>query len=556
MNSYESPEEALARLGVREIPPPPPPPPKPLPPIELRIGQTENIVNEIERRLIGSNRGLYQRGGLIVSTGFTKMPTHDRKTVITQVIEERGDYALLEDIQAVASFLGFDKKGKLRPANPPKSLVLTLKDRKSRLRSPVLTGIVNCPSISCDGELLDRPGYDPGTGILFDPLGVTFPRVPDFPTKADAEKALKRILQLLATFDFVGPRDLTAANNDRAVALSLILTSIARRGLPFAPLHGFDAPTAGTGKSKIVDLASIISTGHEAGVTAFGKNEEEAEKRLSSLLMRGDPMISLDNCDGPLEGALLNQMLTQQRVELRVLGQSKMVTVMICAVVTATGNSLVLLGDVTRRGVVARLDPKVAQPELRTFTYDPIDDAKRNRPELVVCALTILKAYHNAGRPNRPSPLQSFTDWSDTVRGALIWLGQGDPVVTMDRLRATDPTRAKLRAVLTIWRETFGPDPITTAAVIAKAEEMISFEIEGTTERRFRPAHPLLRDALLQVAGRNGKIDTSVLGRWLGKNADRVIDLGEKLAPDEVTLEAGPLWHGTGQWQVRKKSGD
>jgi hypothetical protein len=32
----------------------------------------------------------------------------------------------------------------------------------------------------------------------------------------------------------------------------------------------------------------------------------------------------------------------------------------------------------------------------------------------VVAALTILKAYHNAGLPSRPSPpLQSFTHWSD-----------------------------------------------------------------------------------------------------------------------------------------------
>ena len=35
--------------------------------IELRIGETERAVNELERRLIASDRGLYQRGGVIVS---------------------------------------------------------------------------------------------------------------------------------------------------------------------------------------------------------------------------------------------------------------------------------------------------------------------------------------------------------------------------------------------------------------------------------------------------------------------------------------------------------
>ena len=55
------------------------------------------------------------------------------------------------------------------------SLIYTLKDREHRLRFPVLVGIVNCPIIAADGQLLDQPGYDPKTGILFDPLGVDFP---------------------------------------------------------------------------------------------------------------------------------------------------------------------------------------------------------------------------------------------------------------------------------------------------------------------------------------------------------------------------------------------
>src|SRR4029077_18880470 len=142
---------------------------------------------------------------------------------------ERGNYAMLEDMQAVANFLGFDKKGNLRPVNPPMALAHTLKDRKSRLRFPIITGIVNCPSIEVDGTLLDQPGYDEATGVLFDPLGVKFPRVPDFPSKAMAETAIKRILRVIETFAF-------NTQSDKAVMLSGILTGVARRGLPFAPM--------------------------------------------------------------------------------------------------------------------------------------------------------------------------------------------------------------------------------------------------------------------------------------------------------------------------------
>ncbi len=379
----------------------------------------------------------------------------------------------------------------------------------------------------------------------YDPLGVIFPSVPSSPDKRMASTALERILKLLETFDFV-------SDDDESAALSLIFTAVARRGLPTAPLHGFDAPVAGSGKSMLVDIASTLATGHEAGVIAQGESREEAEKRLAATLMRGSPIIALDNCELPLEGVLLNQTLTQQRVELRILGFSKMIVAQTMAVHTATGNNLTIKGDLTRRSVVGRLDPKVAQPELRDFAYDPIADAKQNRGELVAAVLTILRAYHVAGRPKRPSPpLQSFVKWSDTVRGALMWLGAGDPVRTMARLREADPTIINLKAVLTAWRDEFGADPTTAKDAVAAADATIAVREEGTFDRYVRThTHPALRAALLMVAGRGAAIDTRVLGQWLGKHVDRVVDLGDS---DFVAMEMPGLLHGDRRWQVTAK---
>jgi putative DNA primase/helicase len=524
------------------------------PSITLRVGETERAVNEIESLLIASNRNLYQRGGLVVSTGFAKMQTWDGKTVSSQIIEERGEYALAEDAETLAKFIRFDADGKPRPAPAPMGLIRTLKDRKLRLRFPVLVGIVNCPSISADGKLLDRPGYDPETGVLYDPLGVIFPGVPDKPDKAMAKTALARILQLIETFDFVSA-------DDRAVALSLIFTAIARRGLPHAPLHGFDAPVAGSGKSMLVDIACILATGHEAGVLAQGENREEAEKRLSSTLMRGSPIIAMDNCELPLEGVLLNQTLTQQWVELRILGFSKMTIVQTMAVLTATGNNLIIKGDLTRRSVVSRLDPKVAQPELRDFAYDPIADAKENRGEIVAAVLTVLMAYHTAGRPNPPRPpLQSFVPWSDTVRGALLWLGQGDPVKTMDRLRKNDPVLKDVTAVVHAWRDEFDDRRITASEAVETANAHIFVAAPGTEsssyplrEKQF--THGNLRDALLAVAGKGGEIDVRLLGNWLGRSAvDRVVDLGLPTAPERVALVKAGEKTGTALWRLEKRT--
>jgi hypothetical protein len=311
--------------------------------------------------------------------------------------------------------------------------------------------------------------------------------------------------------------------------------------LPTAPLHGFDAPVAGSGKSKLIDIASILATGHEAGVTAQGETREEAEKRLSSLLMRGDQIIALDNCETALEGVLINQTLTQAKVELRILGVSKIVTARCAALLTATGNNLIVKGDLTRRAVIGRLDPKTERSELRQYSYDPIEDAKANRGELVAAALTILRAYHVAGRPDRPPRLQSFEQWSDLVRGALIWLKAGDPTATMDRLRKRDPNLASLTAVLHAWQAAFGTGPVTAREVVEAAEAR-------ATDRSPKPD---LRDALIDAGmQRGGKLDAKALGNWLASHADRVVTIGEELLAQPVRVEECGKRQGVALWKL------
>jgi putative DNA primase/helicase len=88
---------------------------------------------------------------------------------------------------------------------------------------------------------------------------------------------------------------------------------------------------------------------------------------------------------------------------------------------------------------MCRLDPKDERPELRRFQTHPISMAKAKRGRYLVAALTVLRAYHVAGRPGQPDPLGSFEDWSSWVRGALLWLGHADPVDTIEESREMDP---------------------------------------------------------------------------------------------------------------------
>src|SRR5262249_27140501 len=158
-----------------------------------------------------------------------------------------------------------------------------------------------------------------------------FPPVPSHPSKLDAQKALEQLRQPIATFPLV-------TDADRSVALAGMLTVLDRRSMTTAPLFAFTSPAAGTGKSLLVDLISVLCAGRLMPVLSQGKSEGEFEKRLGASLLAGDACISIDNCEQPLSGALLCQALTQGELNIRVLGYSRNVSTAMNASIFATGN--------------------------------------------------------------------------------------------------------------------------------------------------------------------------------------------------------------------------
>ena len=181
--------------------------------------------------------------------------------------------------------------------------------------------------------------------------------MPVAPTRDDAEAALGTLLRPLRGFPFVN------AAAARSVVLSALLTALVRRSLRSAPLHGFDAPTAGTGKSLLAELVGLLATGVRPPAMSQGKSEDEDEKRLSTVLFAGDPVIHIDNCERALVGDFLCSMLTQEVVQARVLGYSERRVLPSTALVLASGNNLTCVGDVSRRTVVCRLDAEVERPD-------------------------------------------------------------------------------------------------------------------------------------------------------------------------------------------------
>jgi hypothetical protein len=386
-----------------------------------------------------------------------------------------------------------------------------------RWKLPVLTGITGAPFLRADNSLCETPGYDAATGLLYKPA-CSFPPVPARPTRDDAKAALKLLEEdLIGTFPFV-------ASVDRTVALAAILTALDRNSMETAPLFAFTAPAAGTGKSKLVDIVSVLSTGHPAPVTSQGNNEQELEKRLGAELLAGSAIVSIDNCEHPLESAFLCSVLTQQEVNVRILGQSKQQKAPSNATIFATGNNLTIVGDLTRRTLLGSMDAKCEHPEQREFDCDAVHIAKARRGEFVTAGLTLLKAWYLSGAKGT-KPLGSFETWSLRIRDPLLWLGRDDPCGTIQKVKAEDPKVMALTTVTAQWEEHIRSEEVTVQQVINRALN----------------AHDLLVALMNVAAAKSGNtISNERLGRWLQKNKGRIVN-GRSL---QCTGNTGgyPMW--------------
>jgi hypothetical protein len=474
----------------------------PWPQIYIRNGELPRVVNEAEDALLLLGREVYQRGGLIVRPVLSKLKAADeRETSGWRLIPVTRPW-LVESLTCAARFLRYDGRSKNWVAvDAPDRVADAYLNRQGTWKLPILARITNSPFLRADGSVCERPGYDPASGLLYKPDGRIFPPIPQYPTKADAGTALQAIDGLIEDFPFV-------SDADRSVALSAILTALDRHAMATAPLHSFTSPAAGTGKSLLVDVAAILATGRLTPVISQGCSEEELEKRLGAALLAGDVVVSIDNCEHELQSVFLCQALTQQKLNIRVLGMSKNVETPVTATVFATGNNLTIAGDLTRRALLGALDARCEHPERRSFKFDPIAVARTERGRLVVAALTVLRAWHVAGERIEPPPLGSFEEWSHRIRAPLLWLGQADPCKTTIKVQEDDPRRDLLATVIAQWRQhlTAGQE-YTVQQLINHAINVNDFYV-----------------ALLNVAGRGNVVSNDRLGRWLKRNEGRPVN--------------------------------
>jgi len=489
--------------------------------IVIEPGEVWKAVDEAEKLLMKANpHAIFQQGNRLVRVLRTPskgmIGGNEDNIGLTSIVPGY----LLDLWNRRLTFLTETGNG-LKAVDPPAKVANRYLAKSGQWHVNTLSGLIYAPTLRPDGSVLQRPGYDEKSGVFYCNSGLNIAPLKTDPGKEDAENALKRLRYILQDFPFV-------SDADESVAIAAILTALIRQSLGTAPLFGFTAPVAGSGKTLLANVISIIATGRQAVVAPHGRDSEEERKHLFAKLLQGKPVLLIDNIERPLSSDVLCAILTApgNTYSDRILGRSEIVEVPTNVTFLATGNNLTFQGDMTRRALLCTIDPRCENPEAREDfrIKGRLEDFVMDRREgYVKNGLTILKAYANAGKPKQKIPQYgSFEEWSNWVRSALVWLGCADPNLTREKIEQSDPVKTNNRVIVNLWNKIYGNSPMKVSEIVTDCNEAIE-------EKNIDSDIHELAQMFIEVTRTRGKLlNGSSVGYWLRANKDKIIN-GYKL---------------------------
>lgn len=464
----------------------------------ITLSTEEHEINDAAIDALGSDKSIYQRGGLLVRVTYDDSPAASGiRRPLAPRIEAIPREILRERLAAAATWISLRETQNSvieTPAHPPGWSVSAVHSRGRWRGIRYLEAVVEYPVLRPDGTILQDPGYDASTGLLLEPAGSP-PTIPLSPSHADALRARDRLLEVVADFPFAGAIY-------KAAWLAGLLTPLARFAYTGpATLFLVDANIRAAGKGLLLDIIALIATGERFTIATYTNDEDELRKRITSIVVGGDRLVLFDNLDGKFGNGVLDAALTGTSWRDRMLGFNRMVEAPMYMTWFATGNNVIIGADTARRICHIRLESEEERPEdRRGFRHlDLRGYVREHRAELLADALTILRAHAVARRPNQGlPPWGSFEGWSDVVRNAVVWVELPDPGNTRIVLQEQADLPANAMALLLQCLRDIDPERCGRTAA-----QLIDVAKEGNAE---------LRDAIESLAGR---LDARLLGNRL-----------------------------------------
>ncbi len=468
--------------------------------ILIEPGMLHEHVAEAEI-VLASTGQYFQRGGMIVKVA------HDPSQMEARIIVMNKSQLTLAVSRTICWKRYNTKVEDYQACDPPPKYIHPLHEAGTYEHLPVLNNLVRQPFLAPDGSILDKPGYDPMTGMygVFD--GEQYKLV-DEPSEVDARNALLQLRDLIKEFSFASPVDESAT-------LAMILTAAIRASLALAPMGHVRAPQIASGKSYLCSLIAAFATNTPASAYDFPISEEECQKLLVSALLQAPAVLMFDNLTSDLLAhKSLCSALTSPTLTGRILGESRTAEVSTQTLFLSSGNNVEPVKDMTRRTLTINLDPKCENPAQRHFQSDPLSTVLTNRAYFVGLALTVIRAYIVAGRPDQQlKPLASFMQWTALIRSTLVWAGMPDPAKSLFDGMNSDPDREVLGRLLFLWNRQFGDRPTGLREVL---EWCLRIHGDGSSS--------MAKEVILEIAGERGDINNRRFGHWLKRHAGRIVD--------------------------------
>jgi hypothetical protein len=360
----------------------------------------------------------------------------------------------------------------LKTAWPNERVIKTALTAKFPL--PELESVEHTPFFDSRGRLVASRGYQRASrAFLSLPKAWRMEQVAKAPTRRDVLAAKAILEEMLCDFPFVGEAD-------RAHALSAFLTPFVRRLIDGpTPMHLFEAPTPGTGKSLLCNLIGRVVQGSATEASVFSSSQEEQRKQITAALLRARSILLWDNVDnddrsGRLNSRALALALTCEVWEDRVLRTSKTVQLPNRVLWLMTGNNPRFSMELARRTVRCRIDSGTEGPtHPRLFRHPEIGAwVSTNRGRLVHALLTLASAWINEGRPTGRCTLASFEAWASVVGGVLNVAGYDAFLGNLKEFYdEADAESRDWRELIDAWWNLHGTAPTAAAALVAVARD-------------------------------------------------------------------------------------
>ncbi len=438
-------------------------------------------------KLLAATKTIYRRGEMLLrlqENDFGAMGLSDVKSQkACSLFEYVADLRVVKNNESVSTIASAEQAEK----------ILACPDFLAQI--PRITIVTNSPVLveRPNGNLEEITGYDVLTGILS--YGKPTQNIP-------LDEAVRMLKQVVCDFDFLTPNDQARAMAS-LISPALVLGRIINSR---APIDTSEADKTQTGKGYRDKLICAIYNETPVVINFKKSGVGGLEESFDSALIRGKPIIELDNIRGKIESQKIESFMTGDSYQARMPYKADTTIDPRRYIILMTTNKAELNKDMAERTVITRI---IKRPDYYSFVEyaegDILAHIIANQPRYLGAVYAVIRAWHQARKPKtKVNIVNTYGNWFCMMEWIVTNIFGEDSMVTGHKeaqQRTTNPLLGCMRDVCLAVKgsDKLGKEirTIELLDIIETKEVEIPFIKEG-----YDPTNDEERRKVLQLIGR------------------------------------------------------